>query len=229
MTYDPMFDPAFRDPEPAPPAARRRSAETWERVRADYLAGVSAPRLCERYDVGLSALRTRARDEGWRRTDAPDPAPEPAPEDDEALLEPALAACELADLAWARLSAAIRRGRLKEALGWERLHRSLRKLAEAQAGSSSLPLEEGTAGRGGVGGRFIEDAGAPSGGVCASARPLRAHDPLPATSLLEGEGNNPHDLHDPHADLTSPLSPNRAQRRARLSRGRKAAQGSAMT
>lgn len=56
---------------------RIRSDETWARARADYLAGDPAPVVRARYDLGESAFNKRARTEGWRRCDQPDPAVEP--------------------------------------------------------------------------------------------------------------------------------------------------------
>ncbi len=49
--------------------ATRPSPETWERVRADYMSGVGAPVLGERYGVTVRSIRRRAAIEGWRRTD----------------------------------------------------------------------------------------------------------------------------------------------------------------
>ena len=134
MTYDPFFG----EREPAP-AAFRRSDAAWAQVREDYLAGASAPQLAERYGVSVSALRKRAREEGWRRSDAPD-APAPDVEDDEAALAEAAAdtPADLRPLAWARAALAVRRGRLQEALGWTRLVRQLDRMAQAQAASPAL-------------------------------------------------------------------------------------------
>lgn len=52
-----------------PPARTRRSADLWALARADYLAGGSAPEVCERHGLSLSTFRHRARVEGWRRVD----------------------------------------------------------------------------------------------------------------------------------------------------------------
>lgn len=51
--------------DPQPP----RSAETWNQIRVDFMAGVSGPVLAERYGVPLRTLRHRAATEGWRRQD----------------------------------------------------------------------------------------------------------------------------------------------------------------
>lgn len=59
--------------EDAPvPARTRRSADLWALARADYLAGGSAPEVCERHGLSLSTFRYRARTEGWRRADQPE-------------------------------------------------------------------------------------------------------------------------------------------------------------
>ncbi|WP_312146849.1 hypothetical protein [Brevundimonas sp.] len=55
--------------ENPPPARTRRSADLWALARADYLAGGSAPEVCERHGLSLSTFRHRARVEGWRRVD----------------------------------------------------------------------------------------------------------------------------------------------------------------
>ncbi len=52
------------NPIPASP-----SSDLWSRAREDYLSGVSAPVVAERYGVSQRTLRRRAAAEGWRRTD----------------------------------------------------------------------------------------------------------------------------------------------------------------
>ena len=56
-------------PEHARPGRRVRSEDAWDRARDDYATGASAPDVCDRHDLGLSAFRKRAREEGWRRRD----------------------------------------------------------------------------------------------------------------------------------------------------------------
>lgn len=51
--------------EPTP----RLTPETWACVRADFLSGVSAPVLAERYGASVRNIRRRAAIEGWRRAD----------------------------------------------------------------------------------------------------------------------------------------------------------------
>lgn len=43
--------------------------ETWEMIRADYVSGVGAPVLSERYGPTVRSIRRRAAIEGWRRID----------------------------------------------------------------------------------------------------------------------------------------------------------------
>jgi len=45
---------------------RIRGAETWEVARLAYLDGFSADEVCARFDLGISALRKRAKLRGWR-------------------------------------------------------------------------------------------------------------------------------------------------------------------
>jgi len=52
------------------PTPLRHGPDVWTAVRADYLAGVSAPVLAERYTVSERSVRRRAAAEGWRREDA---------------------------------------------------------------------------------------------------------------------------------------------------------------
>lgn len=118
---------------PNPTAPRIRSPETWERAREAYLGGMSAPEVCERFQLGRSALRERARKESWRRADQPEPDIELDPDLDDDLDDdaPAPSPAEMAELAWRRAARAAKAGRLQESLGWTRLCRQHREL-EAQ-------------------------------------------------------------------------------------------------
>lgn len=46
----------------------RASRQTWELIRAAYLSGLSGPTVCARFGVSVTALRKRARREGWTKT-----------------------------------------------------------------------------------------------------------------------------------------------------------------
>jgi len=113
---------------PPPDRYARRSPETWLKAREDYVAGVPAPEVCDRYGLGLSNLRQPAEEEGWRRRDMDDPDPEP-PIPTGAPADPKL----MAEQAWARAARAIERGRVLEASRWTKLAAELRAQAEAAA------------------------------------------------------------------------------------------------
>ncbi len=140
--FDDLSPKAPPDAASAPPARTYRAypEAVWKNARQDYAEGWSAKEVCTRYDLGLSALRTRARNEGWRRADLAEdePLPSPTPEPPEAL--PLL---ELVDLAWRSASQAIARGKVYEARAWMRLNRELRDQIKIETGEAehraSLP------------------------------------------------------------------------------------------
>lgn len=109
-------------------AYRIRSDETWADAREDYLTGFSAEEVCRRYDIGLSALRRRAREEGWRRRDQADPN---IADDDLDVFED-VSPFDLVEMAWRRLTAAVARGQGTEAARWQRIHADLHARAEAE-------------------------------------------------------------------------------------------------
>lgn len=119
----------------------------WETIRQDYLAGAAARDLCDRYHVGLSTLRLKAREGGWRRGDQADSDLFPADADrwvaDDAPDADLIADAEeswadLADRARFRLRRAIGWGRAAEAASWLRVHDRLRALAAAE-GDAAAP------------------------------------------------------------------------------------------
>lgn len=125
---------------------RVRSEETWAEAKAAYLGGMSAEAVCARFDLGVRTLRMRAKAEGWRRVDQPDPPPAAAFDAEalEALDEdPMLDAADLAALAWRRARRAVMQGALREALGWRRVHRDYLALAIADARADALESAEG--------------------------------------------------------------------------------------
>ncbi|QBX37608.1 hypothetical protein E4M02_00440 [Brevundimonas sp. S30B] len=106
----------------------RASDAVWARARQDYLAGDAAETVCARYDLGLSTLRQRARAEGWRRRDQPDPEPV----DLEAEVEAGLPDyADIARHALVRMNRAVLAGRGPEAAGWMRIHRQMLEMARA--------------------------------------------------------------------------------------------------
>lgn len=124
---------------------RIRSQTVWGQAQADYLAGDSAPAICDRYDLSLGAFRSRAARDGWRRSDHEDPCLDD-PRLDDPRLDPSgldpdgdagadpqgqpdldLMAADVL----ARARRAIARGRAAEAATWLRVHNQLTRLIPA--------------------------------------------------------------------------------------------------
>jgi hypothetical protein len=112
--------PAYIPIDPRSPDPDFRPGAVWTQARADYLAGESAPRVCQRYELALSTFRTRMRVEGWRRCDQKDEEVEPRE------LDPAPPTQELVEQAWRAMADALRRGRAYEARTFLRLVHDLR-------------------------------------------------------------------------------------------------------
>lgn len=96
---------------------RIRSVETWIKARDDYLGGLSAEAVCRRYDLGLSAFRTRARRYGWRRVDQDDPAPDSC----DLSIYDDMRPEDQVQMAWLHFSRALSQGEALEARRWRRL------------------------------------------------------------------------------------------------------------
>jgi hypothetical protein len=119
MNTAPETSPAYIPIDPRSPDPDFRPGAVWTQARADYLAGESAPRVCQRYELALSTFRTRMRVEGWRRCDQKD---EVEPRE----LDPAPPTLELVDQAWRAMADALKRGRAYEARTFLRLVHDLR-------------------------------------------------------------------------------------------------------
>jgi hypothetical protein len=117
---DPDTFPAYIPIDPRSPDPDFRPGAVWTQAREDYLAGESAPRVCQRYELALSTFRTRMRVEGWRRCDQKDEEVEPRD------LDPAPPTPELVDQAWRAMADALKRGRAYEARTFLRLVHDLR-------------------------------------------------------------------------------------------------------
>jgi len=104
---------------------QRLSPVAWEALQERYLAGESAVGLAQLFGVALSTVRTRARQEGWRREDGPDPEIATPPTLDELARDGRPNFGVMADTAMRRAAHAVRQGQLHEALGWTRVGRSL--------------------------------------------------------------------------------------------------------
>ncbi|QLQ13300.1 MAG: hypothetical protein HZY74_08450 [Brevundimonas sp.] len=102
-----------------------RSSQIWDQARAAYLAGEPASRVCQRFNLGLSALRKRAKAEGWRRQDQPDDSPGRAPYN----RRWGSTTVQLIGVARAQAVRAIRQGRVSEAEAWLQEIRRLEQLA----------------------------------------------------------------------------------------------------
>jgi len=115
-------------PPVAPAGHAPRSQAAWDLARRDYLAGDSRTQVCDRYGLNPSTFTDRARREGWRKADQPDPPP--VPDDDPEADQPVDCAA-LAEDALVRVRRALRLGRAGEAASWMRLHEKLAARLEA--------------------------------------------------------------------------------------------------
>lgn len=123
-------------------------AEVWDKVRQDYLAGLGAKDVAEKYGVGVEALRARATREGWSRymhaPEQPVDPPPPAPDlfdlssEAEAGGDPAV----LAESAAEASGRAMRAGRLAEARALAGLAETYRKLqARGETASGRMTVK----------------------------------------------------------------------------------------
>lgn len=92
----------------------------WDHARREYLAGVKATTICQRYGMSLSSFRLHARVGGWRRMDQPqcDILPEAGeyhPDDN-------VSFADLADEAFLNIRRALGMGRASEASTWMRVY-----------------------------------------------------------------------------------------------------------
>ena len=71
---------------------RKRGRKAWALIRARYLAGESAPRLAEIFDVTEYAIRQRIRREGWSKASLAEAEEAGMPDPGEAMAEIAAAA-----------------------------------------------------------------------------------------------------------------------------------------
>ena len=102
----------------------------WDHIRREYLAGVKATVLCQRWGISLSSFRMHARAGKWRRIDQPisDVPPEAGeyhPDDD-------VSFADLADEAFLNIRRALGMGRASEASTWMRVYDRLCDRARAQ-------------------------------------------------------------------------------------------------
>jgi len=128
-------------PSPFHANPRRAPDDVWDRVRDDYLSGLPAAVVCQRHGVGMTAMRNRARRDGWRRADAVWTPPQTLDPDDEGLqLEHSvdgdlnrIELYQLTHVAHCRMMRAVMRGQAAEALRWRRVRTALEAEAAIEA------------------------------------------------------------------------------------------------
>lgn len=190
----------------AAPRARRPAPKTvWEAVRADYLAGLPAHECCRRHGVTISALRSRASRNRWRRIDQPwVPANTLSPDDEGVQLEQRsegdldrIDTHELIFVAHRRMLRCVLRGDAAGALRWRRVGLALE--AEEAEMRRYLCQEEQLNSM-----RLAEEA---DGGVWMRPTPGL---PRPATDADPADPADPADSappESPDADLADPAPP----------------------
>jgi len=87
--------------------------DMWDHARREYLAGVKATTICQRYGMSLSSFRLHARVGGWRRVDQP--TCEVPPEFGEYHPDDPVSFADLADQAFLNIRRALGSGRAAEA------------------------------------------------------------------------------------------------------------------
>lgn len=102
----------------------------WDHARREYLAGVKATTICQRYGMSLSSFRLHARVGGWRRMDQP--TCEVPPEFGEYHPDDIISFADLADQAFLNVRRALGSGRAAEAATWMRVYDSLADRARSE-------------------------------------------------------------------------------------------------
>jgi hypothetical protein len=104
--------------------------DMWDHARREYLAGVKAATICQRYGMSLSSFRLHARVGGWRRVDQP--TCEVPPEFGEYHPDDAVSFADLADQAFLNIRRALGSGRAAEASTWMRVYERLADRARSE-------------------------------------------------------------------------------------------------
>ena len=121
MTYDTDFNA---------PSHGDRGGDYWDHARREYLAGVKAATICQRYGMSLSSFRLHARVGGWRRVDQP--TCEVPPEFGEYHPDDQVSFADLADQAFLNIRRALGSGRAAEASTWMRVYDRLADRGRAE-------------------------------------------------------------------------------------------------
>ena len=223
-------------------AYRIRSPETWTQARDAYLARESADSVCRRFDLGLTAFRTRAREQGWRRSDQDDPEPEPldtgpldsGPLDSGPVWDPDDPDDDFADpvalrrVAADKVALAVRRGRVDEALRWARFDDLITRRERLEAREARERAREEECALQADSARAHEALRRITANARAIGTQARAIVETDRVSEVLDRMTNPHDPHDPHPVFDGTLTPdpdpppdNRAARRRALKRARR--------
>lgn len=104
--------------------------DMWDHARREYLAGVKAATICQRYGMSLSSFRLHARVGGWRRVDQP--VCEVPPEFGEYHPDDNVSFADLADQAFLNIRRALGSGRAAEASTWMRVYERLADRARSE-------------------------------------------------------------------------------------------------
>ena len=107
-----------------------------DHARREYLSGVKATTVCQRYGMSLSSFRAHARAGGWRRMDQPQC--EAPPEFGEYHPDDNVSFADLADQAFLNIRRALGAGRASEASTWMRVYDSLADRARSEV-MAALP------------------------------------------------------------------------------------------
>lgn len=121
MTSDTQLDPLSLD---------GLGGDYWDHARREYLSGVKATTVCQRYGMSLSSFRAHARAGGWRRMDQPEA--EVPPEFGEYHRDDDVSFIDLTEEAFLNLRRAMGAGRAAEASTWIRLYDNLADRARAE-------------------------------------------------------------------------------------------------
>ncbi|MDP3405884.1 MAG: hypothetical protein Q8S03_14420 [Brevundimonas sp.] len=108
----------------------------WAHARREYLSGVTAASICQRYGMSMSSFRLHARVGGWRRMDQTDC--DVPPEPGEYHPDDRVGFADLADEAFLNIRRALGMGRASEAATWLRVYDKLADRARPQV-MAALP------------------------------------------------------------------------------------------
>ena len=116
--------------QPAPSVLDGLGGDYWDHARREYLSGVKATTVCQRYGISLSSFRMHARAGGWRRMDQRQC--EAPPEFGEYHPDDKVSFADLADEAFLNIRRALGAGRASEASTWIRVYDTLADRARSE-------------------------------------------------------------------------------------------------